>query len=652
MATTTNNLGMNVWDDSSDSFSEVEQLSENIRIIDDEFGQRGYNIRWSKADPTGQISSVQALIDAQNATSDAIFVPKGIYLIDQNFTLSSSKTYIFDRNARFIIANGKTLTVNCVIKAEPTDWLFDLSLGGNIAGKPKIHVVYPQMFGAKGGGVDDDTQPFQWAADACRIWKVGHCFIPVDVYLINGAVTFTTAVSIEGVFTSTTDTNLKTNRLAGTVLIAGSGSTEAVLRVVPSNTTNGVRISKLFILGSNHWNTMVGAVDRAAIELRKVYTEVCLEHVFISGFLREGIKLNQVFDGTIINMRILCCGTDNVYPAFHMTGIDTGTNAIHIVGLHIESCPFMMKISNDSRHNQFVACKFEGYSNVALIGPPIQLINCIENTFSDCQFVLRNADDSFFYSDASIQPPLIRIQGATSRTFFNGGNMFTTSPYRDNTLKANGGSRWIEHISGKVIVNGNGFETVWAGAEGKHGLILGDKAKFVHNEVSISNRGSVRRGMQLGANNLISGNTFTVTDSSAVITAGALFNSGQGGNIFRDNDIETGMYYKILDAPFTQHVHETKREVVVLPDGATSLNVGWVRGGATRLFKLANTAPTLVTELYGMQGGYAVTLLASNGNTTIKHDATKISLKSKANLNLMVGQFITLHFDGAMWYEM
>lgn len=650
MAKTTKYLKMHQWDSPNDPFRVVEQLSKNIEGVDDEFGQRGYNIRWSKADPTGVTSSVQALTEAQNSSFGSIYVPGGAYLIDQNFTFSSSKTYIFDRNARFIIANGKTLTVNCAIKADPRDWLFDLSLGGSIAGQPNIHVVYPQMFGAKGGGVIDDTQPFQWMADACRIWKVGHCFIPVDVYLINGAFTFSTAVSIEGVYTSTTDTISRTNRVAGSVLLAGSGSTEAVLRVIPTVSTNGVRISKLFFLGSDHWNTTTNSVDRLAIELKKVYTEVCLEHIFMAGFLREGIKLNQVFDGTINNVRILCCGTDNVYPAFHMTGIDDCTNAIHIFGLHIESCPFMLKITNSARHCQFVACKFEGFSNVAKMGSPIQIINALEITFLGGQFVSRNADDTFFYSDATIQPAMIRVEGSAGRTTFSGGCSFTTSPYRD-TPRANGGSRWFEHVSGKLTIEADTIETVWSGAEGKHGLILGDKTKFVNNEVFISNRGSVRRGMKLGANNLISGNTFSVTDTSAVITSGSLFYSEQSGNIFRDNDIETGMYYKILDAPATQHVHETKREVTDLPDGATSLNVGWIRGGATRLFKLANTSPTLVTDLYGAQGGYVVTLLASNGNTTIKHDATKISLSGKTNLTLSAGQFIDLHFDGSMWYE-
>ncbi|GMK41190.1 hypothetical protein PCCS19_42460 [Paenibacillus sp. CCS19] len=167
MSAFTSNMNMNEWDSSTSNPLTDQQLNENFEVLDDELNQRGVNIRWKGADPSGITSSYSALLAAIQDDTDTIFVPKGVYLIDQNLTIPSSKKLVFERNARFLIAANKTLTINSAIDALITDWIFDISLGGIVAGAPQIASILPHWFGAKGnwnGSTgSDDTSAIQAA---------------------------------------------------------------------------------------------------------------------------------------------------------------------------------------------------------------------------------------------------------------------------------------------------------------------------------------------------------------------------------------------------------------------------------------------------------------------------------------------------------
>lgn len=63
-----------------------------------------------------------------------------------------------------------------------------------------IQLVFtPQMFGATGNGSTDDTTAFQNAINAAQSANGGKVFVPSGQYLINGGLTITDAVTIEGV---------------------------------------------------------------------------------------------------------------------------------------------------------------------------------------------------------------------------------------------------------------------------------------------------------------------------------------------------------------------------------------------------------------------------------------------------------------------
>jgi|GEM_PF-1575082 len=164
MSNKTTNMGMHDWNEGSDPPTQ-EQCSSNIHAIDEEFGQRGINIQWKGADPGGVADSSAAIVAAISLDTDTIYIPKGVYLINQNLTLPRSTVMVFARGARLKIANGKKLTINGVIEAHSHNFIIDLSAGGTLSGAPLTTLFYPQWFGAIGDGIADDTAPMQYFFD-------------------------------------------------------------------------------------------------------------------------------------------------------------------------------------------------------------------------------------------------------------------------------------------------------------------------------------------------------------------------------------------------------------------------------------------------------------------------------------------------------
>ncbi|EMB3086331.1 hypothetical protein REW00_003625 [Klebsiella pneumoniae] len=84
----------------------------------------------------------------------------------------------------------------------------------------------------------------------------------------------------------------------------------------------------------------------------------------------EGLTGESVWDSTIYNLRIMHCGNtrdrNNIkYGLNFGPGSDAtdGCNANRFYGLHIETCPAMMKFGKRSRHNFIIGGKLEGIRN-------------------------------------------------------------------------------------------------------------------------------------------------------------------------------------------------------------------------------------------------------------------------------------------------
>lgn len=74
--------------------------------------------------------------------------------VNEDVTVPENIKLKFENGGKFIVGDTFTLTLNCPIEA----WLYHIFDGdGTVTGSPKIDAVYPQWFGAKGDGVNDDT---------------------------------------------------------------------------------------------------------------------------------------------------------------------------------------------------------------------------------------------------------------------------------------------------------------------------------------------------------------------------------------------------------------------------------------------------------------------------------------------------------------
>lgn len=67
-------------------------------------------------------------------------------------------------------------------------------------------------------------------------------------------------------------------------------------------------------------------------------------------------------------------------------------------------------------------------------------------------------------------------------------------------------------------------------------------------------------------------------------------------------------------------------------------------------FSVTNGGATNITNFSG-QTGQVINLLFTNGNSTLKYDATKIVLKGAADVTPAANQMVTLALKGAIWYE-
>lgn len=129
-------------------------------------------------------SSAVAALTAASAAGGPVLIPAGTYLIDDDVTCSAPLIFA---GGKFSIASGKTLTINGPVQALPTQ-IFTGS-GAVVLGYGAAAKVYPQWWGAKGDGVQDDRAAVQAAVDASA-GTLGAAVVefPGGSYVLSGSV--------------------------------------------------------------------------------------------------------------------------------------------------------------------------------------------------------------------------------------------------------------------------------------------------------------------------------------------------------------------------------------------------------------------------------------------------------------------------------
>lgn len=404
------------------------------------------------------------------------------------------------------------------------------------------------VYGADPTGATDSTAGIQAAVDAAIAGAVGTVMIPPGTYRIDGTVTIPSSLHLTGAYTSVTSPTSRYTRMGGTVLVATAGTAGApVLHFTGDTFAYGLCLSNLMILGSNHFNTATGAVDRVAVKATDIFTEASIERVNVSGFLRQAFLFEGVSDGHMIGCRVMKCGTDGTYPAIELkNGASVNTNALHAFGCHFEANPYTLLVNSDTRHVQFVACKFEMYSVGPAASPIVISGAARENAFVGCQFVQRNADDSTYYP-TDTQPAFIQVTAGTVAMVLISGGIFSTQPYSPpgNDM----GSRWINQLGGRVIVTGCEFGNAYAA--GVKPIVLGDDSIFTNNIIHSRAKSATRNVLQMGSRCKVTNNTIVALDTDAITVESALFTATGTGNVLTGNTLP-GTYYAVLSGSAVQ----------------------------------------------------------------------------------------------------
>ncbi|MFM8064268.1 hypothetical protein PU662_03560 [Klebsiella pneumoniae] len=148
----------------------------------------------------------------------------------------------------------------------------------------------------------------------------------------------------------------------GTGATTPSGGSKRLFRPVFRN----IKIGYGF---QNKFDDVVIAENVGGIKLEHSSYAI-IENVEMRYLDGEGLTGESVWDSTIYNLRIMHCGNtrdqNNIKYGLNFgpgnDGTD-GSNANRFIGLHIETCPAMMKFGKRSRHNFIIGGKLEGIRN-------------------------------------------------------------------------------------------------------------------------------------------------------------------------------------------------------------------------------------------------------------------------------------------------
>ena len=257
--------------------------------------------------------------------------------------------------------------------------------------QPGDLVVNVRDFGAVGDGVVDDTAAIQAAIDSLTGASssgesgsagAGQVFLPKGSYKVTN-LTMKSNVSIRGAGYRATAL-IATGTSGYTLDTSGLSNATRLANVEISDLTIGPSLNASAGLAGTRPN--VGGINFN-------YSQWCsLRSVFIHNLAGVGIDLTQTFDLNTHNTHLLYVGTD-ANAALLMAGDALNTcNANHHVGMRIERCPVMLKVTGATSppvNNEFVACKFEWNlsGQPTTTGPGVYIEHATQLKFVACMFV-------------------------------------------------------------------------------------------------------------------------------------------------------------------------------------------------------------------------------------------------------------------------
>lgn len=291
--------------------------------------------------------------------------------VDEN--IDTTKDYV---NEKIGETNAKIDTANVNI-ANNTEAISNLN---TTVENLQNRIVYVEDFGAVGDGVTNDTAAIQAAIDSVDL-SGGEVVFGNKTYAVDHLRIMYSGTVLKGI--------PSTKEARGTVLIAASTNTDPLVSFDSDDMTTCGGIVDMALMGNNNRQNLDTAVNKIGLYVKN-RAELILTNVFISGFIKGGIYCLDTWDSRFIGVEIRACGVADINPALYFGSDDDSCNSIHCFGMHIEECPYQMRIADVSSHIQFVACKFEGGASYgeANVGERWNLIDegVYSVTFDSCFF--------------------------------------------------------------------------------------------------------------------------------------------------------------------------------------------------------------------------------------------------------------------------
>ncbi|MBC6910312.1 DUF2479 domain-containing protein [Lactobacillus reuteri] len=409
-------------------------------------------------------------------------------------------------------------------------------------------------FGAVGDGKTDDTDAIQKAINYAAQNGGGKIIFGPRPYVVDQLNIDSPAISLVGART--------TVPTAGTRLISKPGVNGGALINLFHEGKGGQydmqtsgSIQNMAILGYPERQSLDNAVDRIGLRITN-YAEFPLTNVYIAGFTGGGLVAKDWWDSTVTGLEIRASGTKDESPALYLGSDDDSTNSIHFFGLHIEHCPYAMKVDGLSSNIQFVASKFEAdISSEQASQDMIYIYEGVYATMFDSCLFTENVNSTWLN--------VRNNQTTIINSSFTGSNGVVI---KNESLNANYGH-------GLQLTN-NVFDQI---GNDKDFIQLGDQSVFNNNYVQLSSE--TTGNIVFGSKSTVRSNRFHFNNSNAHIKFnGPLTRLNDNVYDGMPNDPFTGNFDVYIDDRYYEQYTATDHIDIDFNSTFIRHNIIWERG--------------------------------------------------------------------------
>ena len=303
-------------------------------------------------------------------------------------------------------------------------------------------------------------------------------------------------------------------------------------------------------------------------------------------------------------------------------GDDDSTNSIHFFGLHIEECPYHLKIDGLTSHCHFVGSKFECGVLGRLATKNLIFIyeGAYSITFSACFF----ACSQDFY--------MINVRN--NKTIFEGCQF--TAPSEDGMRAIINSSNNTSYGKG-IIINSCIFDGL---SKINTPIFLNSNANFTNNMITFKEESGEIKPIVFNKNNVIVGNTITNNHTNGSIFELKGVNNKISSNNYNDN-------VKVFELTSTNNTLDTKQNRI---STVTSINLDFTKSYVGNILWNGSTATTITKDnLLNPYNGCTFKIIANNGNLTL---AKSMLQNNGGNLAIPSGGVIVLVYNAALsnWF--